>query len=192
MINLFKKTDQTTKTAIHPEYKTLIQKVKKIKGRQLYQFKNMLDMPHNRYNKCTRFSTEFNMRLDAEILAKSLSDCLKFANEGNFAKVIGIITLLQEHTKMLISIEASYRLASCVYFWEDENLDDYDFEIGDEKIKLFKEMKLESFFLTKPMNNFLAQIDISAQDLNLFSQYEKELKSLLSKQLSEQNGKENK
>ena len=179
-------------TAIHPDYKTLIQKVAKVKGRQLYQFKNLLDMPHDRYNKATRFVTEFDMRIDADILKKSKQDCLKYSNEGNFTKVIGILNLLEEHTNMLISIEASYRLASCVYFWKDEKLNDYDFEIGDEKITLFKQMGFESFFLSKPMNNFVPQIDLSAQDLRAFSQYEKELKKLLSKQLKSENGKNEK
>lgn len=170
-------------TAIHPKYKTLIKKVAKIKGRQLYQFKNLLDMPSNRYNQCSRFTTEFTMRLDADILKTSIKDCLEYCNEGNFTKVIGILTLLQEHTNMLLSLSASYRLASCVYFWEDENLDNYDFEIGDEKIKLFKEMGFESFFLTAPMNNFVPQMNISAQDLEAYSLYEKELQKLLGNQL---------
>jgi hypothetical protein len=187
---LFKKP--LPNTAIHPKYKTLIEKVAKIKGRQLYQFKNLLDMPSNRYSQCSRFTTEFTMRLDADILKTSIKDCLEYANEGNFTKVIGILTLLQEHTNMLLSLSASYRLASCVYFWDDENLDNYDFEIGDEKIRLFKEIGFESFFLTKPMNNFVPQMNISAQDLEAYSQYEKELKKLLGNQLKPQTAKKEK
>jgi hypothetical protein len=187
---LFKKP--LPNTAIHPKYKTLIEKVAKIKGRQLYQFKNLLDMPSSRYSQCSRFTTEFTMRLDADILKTSIKDCLEYANEGNFTKVIGILTLLQEHTNMLLSLSASYRLASCVYFWYDENLDNYDFEIGDEKIRLFKEIGFESFFLTKPMNNFVPQMNISAQDLEAYSQYEKELKKLLGNQLKPQTAKKEK
>ncbi len=170
-------------TSLHPKYKKLIEKVAEIKGRQLYKFNSLLDMPHNRYNKCTRFSTEFTMRIDSNILKKSLDECIKFANQGNFAKVIGIITLLIEHNNMLISIDASYRLASSIYFWKDEDLDDYDFEVGDEKIKMFKEIGFESFFLSKPMNNFIPQMSLSVDDLLHFSQYENELKRLLSLQL---------
>ena len=193
---LFKKTPQPN-TAIHPETKRLIEKVitikkGKFKGRTLYQYKSLLDMQHKRYNSCTRFSTEFNMRLDADILKKSIESALKQANEGNFTKVIGILQILDEHTRMLISIDASYRLASCVYFWKDENLDDYDYEIGDEKIKLFKEIGFESFFLSKPMNSFITQTALSADDLKAYSQYEKELESLLSRQLNEQKEKSTK
>lgn len=186
---LFKKEPQLN-TAIHPDYKKLIEKVTtikegKFKGRTLYQFKSLLDMPHKRYNSCSRFSTEFNMRLDADTLKKSIDAALNQANEGNFTKVIGILQILNEHTRMLISLNASYRLASCVYFWKDENLDDYDFEIGDEKINLFKEIGFESFFLTKPMSDFIAPTNLSADDLRVCSQYEKELQSLHSRQLSE-------
>ena len=187
--NLFSKPPQPN-TAIHPDTKRLIEKVTtikkgKFKGRTLYQYKSLLDMQHKRYNTCTRLSTEFSMRLDADILKKSIDSALKFANEGNFTKVIGILQILNAHTEMLISLDASYRLASCVYFWIDENLDDYDFEIGDEKIQLFKEIGFESFFLNKPMNSFITQMSLSADDLRVCSQAEKELQSLLSRQLKD-------
>ncbi len=193
MINYFKnpfKKEPQPNTAIHPDTKRLIEKVTTIKkgkfrGRTLYQYKSLLDMQHKRYNTCTRLSTEFSMRLDADILKKSIDSALKFANDGNFTKVIGILQILNAHTEMLISLDASYRLASCVYFWIDENLDDYDFEIGDEKIQVFKEIGLESFFLSKPMNNFITQMSLSVDDLRAYSQAEKELQSLLSRQLKE-------
>lgn len=181
--NLFNKP--LPNTAIHPDNKRLIEKVTKIKGRTLYKFKSLIDMPHKRYNACTRMNTEFNMRVDVDILKKSISDCQKYINEGNITKVAAILTLLEAHTDMIMSLKASYRLASCVYFWIDESLDDYDFEIGDEKIRLFKEIGLESFFLAKPMNNFLPPMDLSVSDLRVCSQYEKELSSLLSLQLKE-------
>lgn len=176
LLKLFK--SPRPNTAIHPVYKKLIEKIATINGRNLFAFKSLLDMPHNRYNKCTRFATEFNMRLDSEILRNSIDSALNAANEGNFTKVIGILTLLDEHTNMLISVEASYRLASCAYFWEDEDLTDYDFEIGDDKIKEFKKVKLDDFFLSEPMNKFLPQMNLSVTDLVRSSQYEKELKEL--------------
>ena len=83
-------------------------------------------------------------------------------------------------------------MASCVYFWKDEDLDDYDFEIGDEKIKLFKEIGFDSFFLTKPMNNFLPQMDLSIDVLTACSQYERSLKKLHLSQLRDQSAKDTK
>lgn len=189
--NLFKKEPQPN-TAIHPDTKRLIEKVVtikkgKFKGRTLYWYKNLIDMQHNRYNACTRSSTEFNMRIDAETSKEIDEQILEELNREKIRRT-AITNLVQnrlERTKMLISIKASYRLASCMYFWIDENLDDYDFEIGDEKIQVFKEVGLESFFLSKPMNNFLPQISLSVGDLRAYSQIEKELDNLLSRQLKE-------
>lgn len=191
MINLFKKTE-TPHTIIHPDYKKLIEYVTTIEGRKLYKFKNLLDMPHDRYNKCTRFSTEVNMRLDSETLKESLEQIIEFANQGNFTKVMGVVHILMEMTNMLISIDASYRLASCVYFWDNEDLTDYDFEIGDHKISLFKKMRLDDFFLKEPMKNFLPQMSISEQGLEAYLLQEREFKKILSSQLKKMNEKSGK
>lgn len=179
-------------TALHTKYKTLIEPVKKLKGKQLYQFRNLLDMPHNRYNYCTRFTTDVTLRLDRNDLENYIENQDKAFNNGDWTKAIGIFNVFKAQSEKLLSIDASYRLASCVYFWEDENLDDYDFEIGDEKIKLFKELGFESFFLKKPMNNFIPQMNISAQDLAVFSQIEKEQRKLMSSVSKKTQGKKEK
>lgn len=175
-------------TAIHPKYKKLVEKIAEIDGRGLYMFKSLLDMPHIRYNHCSRFSTEFNMKLDSEILRESISQLRELLIEPtkkSLTKASEILILLDEHTKMLISIDSSYRLASCVYFWEDEDLNDYDFLIGDEKIELFKKYKFDDFFLSEPMNRFLPQMNLSVNDLHIYSRYEKELQKLLSSTLKD-------
>ena len=181
-------------TSIHPKYKTLIEEVREIDGRMLYKFKSLLDMPHNRYNKATRFVTEFDMRIDTEtikafnkevddlfdkiLVSENLPQTRRIARKGML-----LTDILETRIDITLSLDASYRLASCIYFWKDEDLDDYDFEIGDEKITLFKEIGFDSFFLSKPMNNFIPQMNLSAQDLNVFSRYEKELKKLQRKLL---------
>ena len=207
MINPYKKNKQLEKeikelkgipnTSIHPQYKRLIQEVREIDGRMLYQFKDLLDMAHNRYNSCMRFTTEVNMKIDADILKaynktikETFEKILESSDLGKTRKLSHKGLVLEEtitmHLDMLISIESSYRLASCVYFWEDENLDEYDYEIGDEKIRLFKEVGLKSFFLSKPMNNFLPPMTISEDVLIACSQYQKQLGSLLSNQLKKE------
>lgn len=183
MLNFFKKPKKGS--AIHPEYKKLTEKLFSIDGHDFYQFKNLLDMPHNRYNKCTRFATEVNMRISSEDLKELIEKSLDWLNKGNITKSIILQNQIKERTDMLISLETSYRLASCVYFFKDENLDDYDFEIGDMKIDLFKKEKLESFFLTKPMNNFLPAINLSPESLKAYSMLERELKKLASRSLKD-------
>lgn len=173
-------------TAIHPKYKKLVEKIATVDGKGLYMFKSLLDMPHSRYNHCSRFSTEFNMKLDSDILRESITQLRELLIEPTkkaLTKASEILMLLDEHTKMLISIESSYRLASCVYFWEDEDLNDYDFLIGDHKIELFKKYNFGDFFLSEPMNRFLPAMNLSVNDLHIYSRYEKELGKLLSSTL---------
>lgn len=183
MLKLFKK-DPPKGSAIHPEYKKLTEKIFSIDDHDFYQFKNLLDMPHNRYNKCTRFATEFNMRIDGDELKELLDKSMEQLNKGNVTRSIIIQNQIKERTDMLISIDASYRLASCVYFFKEENLDDYDYEIGDMKIELFKKEKLDSFFLSKPMNNFLPAINLSEEGLRAYLLLERELKKLARKSLT--------
>ena len=204
MINPYKKIKQLEKenkelkgipnTSIHPKYKRLIEEVKELDGQMLYKFTSLLDMPHNRYNKATRHITEFEMRLDAQTSIEIDNKILDVIDQPTIkiSKITELVNTRIAMTEMLFSPDASYRLASNSYFWKDEDLDDYDFEIGDKKIALFKETKFESFFLSKPMKDFIPQIDISAQDLRAYSQIEKEYKKLLSKQLKNENGKNEK
>jgi len=172
-------------TAIHKEYKRLIERVAVVDGRDLYAFVELGDMPHNRYNKCTRFRSEFNMRLDRDFLDFYIENQEKAIDSGKMRNVTNALSELKMRKDMLYSAAASYRLASCVYFWEDEDLTDYDFEVGDDKIERFKKIKFEDFFLSEPMNKFLPQMNISVEDLRVYSEFEKELKKLTSQQLSD-------
>lgn len=183
MFKLFKK-QPARHSAIHPEYKKLTNKVFSIDGSDFYEFNNLLDMPHKRYNLCTRFATEFNMRISADELVELIEASMKQLDKGNVTRSIIIQNTILERTQMLISIECSWRLASCVYFFKDESLDDYDFDIGDMKIKMFKKVGLESFFLKEPYNKFLPQIDLSSIDLAAHESFERKMRELARKNLT--------
>lgn len=176
MLKWFKKQPKQH-TAIHPEYKKLVEKVFSIDGVDYYEFKNLLDMPHKRFNSAVRFWTEFEMRIDAKELKTLIDQSMKHLDEGNVTRSIIIQNTIKERTELLISIECSWRLASCVYFTKDESLDDYDYDIGDEKIKAFKKVGLESFFLSEPFNRFLPDLNLSSIDLMAIEQLEKGLKT---------------
>lgn len=189
-LKIWKKKDKR-RTAIHPEYRKLIEKIATINGRDLYTFKSILDMPIKRHDKCTRFGLEFNMRIDLQTLREAHATVIEdvgMMDTNNMKslkrKTMAILENINRLTEMAVSVDASYRLASCVYFWEDEDLTDYDFEIGDEKIQEFKKMGFDDFFLRAPMNNFLPAISLSRQDLELFSRMEKERKLIHSEILT--------
>lgn len=176
---------QRPKTAIHPEYKRLIEKVATVDGKDLFAFKNLLDMPTRRHDKCMRFTLEYNLKLDLDTLRTTHEEVIndvQLMDPNNLAsfkrKITALLENMQRITELAISCEASYRLASCVYFWIDEDLTDYDFEVGDQKIEMFKKMRLDDFFLNEPMNKFLPQMNLSARDLEVFWMMEKERRKI--------------
>jgi soluble cytochrome b562 len=57
-------------------------------------------MPKNRYLEAARASTEFEMRVDLDILTKCIDDSLKYINDGNITKVAAILQILKEHTRL--------------------------------------------------------------------------------------------
>ena len=173
------------KTKIHPENKRLIQKAFTLKGVDFYEFKNILDMPKLRFQAESRFLSEFELKISYKELIEALEKSMEWLNKGNITKSIILQNQLIELAKTKIGFESIYRLASCHYFYLDENLDYYDFDIGDEKIKLFKSEKLNSFFLTEPINQFLPGTNISPEDLETYYAYEKRLKSLHSQTLTQ-------
>lgn len=184
LIKFWKKNDKV-KTALHPEFKRLIEKVATINGRDLWAFKSLMDMPVRRYDWCNRFSIEFQMRVDLGTLKETHETVINdigMMDGNNLAslkrKSIALLENINRMTELTISMDGYFRLASCVYFWIDEDLTNYDFDIGDEKIRLFKKQNFDDFFLNMPVRDYIPPINLSAHDLEIFSRLEKEIKNI--------------
>jgi len=160
----------------HPEYKKLINKAFTLRGVDYYEFTNLLDMPKLRFQSEGRFLSELEIKIDYKTLIDTLTKSMQQLDKGFISKSIVLQNNLVEIANTKIGFDAIYKLASCHYFFIDENLDYYDYDIGDEKIEIFKAEKLSSFFLNEPIRQFLPQTDISENDLGTYYAYEKELK----------------
>ena len=165
-------------TSIRPDYKKLIQFAFEIDGVEFFEFKNIIDMPALRYQAESRFITEMTLGINLKDLKSTIEKSLEFLDKGNITKSIIEQGNILELTKKIIKFDAIYNLAACHYFYKDENLDNYDYDIGEEKIELFKAQSLESFFLNTPIKQFLPDQNLSATDLATYYQYEKELQKL--------------
>ena len=120
-----------------------------IKGIDYYQFITLGDMPTLRYYQCTQFLTEMDMRVDRETLLEFLKTSMEELDKGNISRSIVLQNALLEQAEMLIEKDTFYRLASCVFFTKDENLEEYDLDLGDKKIEAFLEDGVSGFFLRK-------------------------------------------
>lgn len=154
-------------TALHPDYKKLIEFAFEIDGEEYYAFKTIADMPSERYYKSSEFMVELELRIKRETLLSYLTKMEELGNQGNFGKMLAIIEELKYRTEMLIETETLYRLASCVFFTLDEDITGYDIDYNDEKIAKFKKQKIDSFFLKEPVSRFIPLAGISAEDLAL-------------------------
>lgn len=155
-------------TKFHPDYRLKTEFAFKLGDTEYFWFNSLLDMPTKRYQKVSQFITETDLRLSRTDVKDYIEVIEKALNEGNVTRAIMMLGEMKYQNDMFIETDTFYRLYSCVFFTADEDLTDYDFEIGDKKIEEFKKHKIEDFFLTEPCKKFLPQVTISAEDLNLF------------------------
>jgi hypothetical protein len=154
-------------TALHPDYKKAIEFAFEIQGIEYFQFKNLADMPSERYYAVSERITEVEMRIDRESLLAYLDKIEELINLGNFGRVGAIVEEMRFRTEMLVETETLYRLASCVFFTIDEDLTTYDLDFNDAKIAIFKKEKINDFFFKEPIKKFIRLPSISQQDLEL-------------------------
>lgn len=155
-------------TRFHPDYKLKTEFAFKLGETEYFWFNSLLDMPTKRYQKVSQFITETDLRLSRKDISDYVETIGKALNEGNVTRAVMFLGEMRYQNEMFIETDTFYRLYSCVFFTADEDLSDYDFEIGDKKIEEFKKHNIEDFFLLEPCKKFLPQVPISEEDLNLF------------------------
>ncbi len=166
-LGLFEIRKPKKRTALHPDYKKLIEFAFEINGVEYWQFKNLADMPSERYYAVSERITEVEMRIDRVSLLEYMDKIDTLINQGNFGRVGAIVEEIKYRTKMLVETETLYRLASCVFFTLDEDLTTYDVDYNDEKVVIFKKEKINDFFLKEPVKKLIRLPDMSQQDLEI-------------------------
>ncbi len=156
------------KTCLHPVFKTATEFAFEIDGKEFYQFKNMLDMPAPRYQRIQEFIREAEMRITSKELNETIDLVKDALNKGKITDAIVLLTIIENLSNLYIETDTFYRLFTCLFFDLDEDITDYDFDYNDDKLKLFKSQPATAFFFNQPMKSYLPQIDISAQDLEVF------------------------
>ena len=154
-------------TALHPEYKKAIEFAFEIAGIEYFQFKNLADMPSERYYSVSEKITEVEMRIDRQSLMDYMNKIEELINQGSIGKIAAITEEIKFRTEMLCETETLYRLASSIFFTIDEDLTTYDLDFNDAKIAIFKKEKISDFFFKEPIKRFIKLPDISQQDLEL-------------------------
>ena len=183
----FSITRPKTKTALHKDNKKLTEFAFEIEGTKFYHFKNYLDMPVLRYSKLNEFIREAELRMTRDDLKEYLESIVSALEQGKIIDVSKFITLIDFRLDSFLELGTYYRLFSCAFFTEDEDLTIYDVDYNDWKIEQFKKEPAHSFFLRSPMKELLPPADLSEEDIKTFlkaqnvsKQYEQKIRSSVS------------
>lgn len=157
------------KTAIHPEYKRLVEFAFEIDGVKYYEFKNLGDMPTMRFKKFQDFSTQCDWRMSIDDIQELIVLQEKAINKQKITDIVKINDAFKYCMTIYLETDLFMQLFSCLFFTMDENLEDYDYDIGAKKIEAFSKHGVPDFFLKEPIKRYLPLTTISKQDFEVFS-----------------------
>lgn len=126
-------------------------------------------LPAGRYKAIDTRLAEADLRMNSKMLKDYITAIkaqLKPQNNViDIFKISNIVSDMETHTDLQFEPETIKRLAAVVFIDESEDLRDFDDEYGEKKIKFWEENNVVSFFLTKPMIEFLGLSGISEESL---------------------------
>jgi hypothetical protein len=159
---------------LHPQTKKLIKHVNTLKDNgkdvKFYEFETLYDMPAKRYSRLNEFIEDRSRGLDRSELKDNIEECMN-SIESNTTKGITdaviILRWMRQRMEIAYDLDLIMRLISCAIFTLDEDIFDYDYDIGTHKMKLFEENGLDAFFLTESIKRWWTATDISESDMEL-------------------------
>ncbi len=181
----FEITRPKPKTALHPDYKTLVEFAFDIEGVSYYSFKNGVDWPTRRLQSINQFLREVDLRMSSKDLKELMKLQREAIDKGMMTEVVKIIITIEKSIDLYMELDTYYRLFSATYFTLKEDISDYDWDYNDEKIELFKKEKLDDFFFKGPLKKYLPQTNISKQDIQTLSKLSKRNKMFRSQNVLE-------
>ena len=139
------------------------------KGLKFYKFDDTNDMPYGRASYTLDYFEESRQRVTRERLEAHLTAMENAINSTHvqMTTIVKLVVQLRERLEMIFEPESLYKIASVIFFTEDENPNDYSFKKGQEKIKLFQKVGAD-FFLSIPIKNTLPIPDLSDSDFRAY------------------------
>ncbi len=149
----------------HPELHDKIEPAFKSEGKQYYTFKKDTTIRYGRYLVLQAFLQEVNFRMSTDTLKayiKNITDQLNGTkgtiNIGNALEYLGHMKNL---TELAFEPDTVYRLASCLFFDDSEDLRTWDKGHNEEKIRAWRAAGTLDFFYDKLFQELTGLKDIS-------------------------------
>ncbi|MCL1933529.1 MAG: hypothetical protein FWF53_06950 [Candidatus Azobacteroides sp.] len=170
-----------------PEQKYMIEEAFSIGGQKYYQFTDVFNLPVERGLTALMVYEETRMKCSVEYLQKHIEATRKIlrSDKIDIFRINQLNEQLNERVNFALDIDLIYKLASVVYFDENENPSLYDGEYCREKIGFWKKNKeVADFFLQQPLTELLPYLKNADFNLNEYSTANGELNRIHSERLS--------
>lgn len=159
------------KNLYHADYVGKTEFAFEANGVKYYNFKKDTDMRYGRYIVLQTFLQEYYLRIDLETLKNDIQKLKSWLNptvsngkgQLELGKSLELLSIMEQRANIAFEPDTVYRLASCLYFDDQEILTDYDREYNDKKIAAWKEAKTTDFFFDKLFQG-VTQLMVTSKD----------------------------
>lgn len=141
----------------HHDYIGKIDEAFEAAGVKYYCFKQDSDMRYGRYAIMQTFLQEYYLRVDLQTLKADINKLQQWLNPSikdgkgqlELGKSLELLSIMEQRAQIAFEPDTVYRLASCIYFDENEPLEAYNNDYNQKKITAWKEAKSTDFFFHK-------------------------------------------
>jgi hypothetical protein len=158
-----------------PNSKYVIVYAFSIAERHYFRFDDPLNTPYDRALKCLVYYKELDMNCDRGFI-KAHTEAFDNAFLKNKIDINTLLELkqLNDQLKQRLALpkepDLMYKLASVIFFDQNENPTVYEFKYGENKIKAWKKnTSLTDFFLSKPLRELIPYLEHAGINLEQFS-----------------------
>lgn len=169
------------KNIYHPDFAGMIEPAFKVRGQQMYCFKSDSSGRYGRYIVMQAFLQEYYLRVDLNTLKGDIKRMQNWLNptakDGRLeiGKCLEQLSIMEQRANIAFEPETVYRLASCLYFDDQEILSGYDKAHNEKKIELWKKHGDTDFFFHKLFQDATGLIATSKEDLKSYLEKAPEL-----------------
>lgn len=145
-----------------PHSKHVIKKAFTINGVDYYEFDTLVNLPFKRGMKFLSIYNELEMRCDRFYLEKHVEAVENILTGGKkvgldeITRVRQLNLQMKERLEMVVQEDLVYKIASVVFFDENENPDDWEWQYAMKKIERWKKAEgAADFFLREPIHRLI-------------------------------------
>jgi hypothetical protein len=141
-----------------------------VNGTKYYKFVNEFNIPSQRALTYLDVQAELSQKIDNKYLEAYFEAVLDAINKGNLTDVAYLTKLAKQRQDNITILDSWYKIASVLYFDENENPYHYDYEYSEKKIANWKRHGgAMGFFMQTHLNGLATFLSFSEKDMQDYS-----------------------